>query len=565
MKVCIYSRYSTDFQDQSSITGQQRNCETLAKANGWEVVEKYSDEALSGTDDSRPGYVRMLADSESGKFNAIIVDETSRITRSPGELPRILELLEFRNQFLVDTKGFDSRDETAGMLAAIYGGMDSLELRKIKDRTHRGLRERHKAGFSAGGKTYGYSTELVDAQDASSKKTHVIVGGEAEILREIFSRYADGESTKAICNDLNRREVPSPGSKWKRTQRRCQGWVHTALAGSAKMHAGILRQEMYIGRVIWNRRKSKKVPGTSRRVFEIRPESEWEIQEHSELRIIDEVLWDRVQARLANTRKNVHKNNKRGRGRPSRYLLSGLLKCGECGANFIMTDSRAYGCSSHTNGGNHLCDNNIRVKREVAEDALLGNIRESLLGDDVIHYMQQSVRVAIREYNKQAQSDPKSVNKLLAKQRDIGKRLERIADAIESVGVSDTLRDRLRQLEQDRKSIKREIVDAKKAKPSLSALPDIIPGLFDAWREIVDSMTDLASNPHALASDVETARVRLHALLGPVVLEPRDGVLWAHPSPNAKSLVETRLSGRLHINSQILVAGAGFEPATFGL
>ena len=49
-------------------------------------------------------------------------------------------------------------------------------------------------------------------------------------------------------------------------------------------------------------------------------------------------------------------------------------------------------------------------------------------------------------------------------------------------------------------------------------------------------------------------------------MNKREGqVLWADPSPNAKSLVESRLSGRLHINSQILVAGAGFEPATFGL
>ena len=56
--------------------------------------------------------------------------------------------------------------------------------------------------------------------------------------------------------------------------------------------------------------------------------------------------------------------------------------------------------------------------------------------------------------------------------------------------------------------------------------------------------------------DIQAARRNLKALLGTVTLKPRSGVLWAHPSPNAKSLVETRLFGRLHINSQILVAGA---------
>ena len=155
MKVAIYSRFSTNAQDATSITGQVVNCEDLAAQNGWTVVKRYKDEALSGSDDTRPGYQALLADSEAGDFDGIIVDETSRLTRRPGELPRLLEYLTFRNQWLVDCKGFDSRQETAALLAAVYGGIDSLELRKIRDRTHRGLRERHKAGFSGGGKTDG--------------------------------------------------------------------------------------------------------------------------------------------------------------------------------------------------------------------------------------------------------------------------------------------------------------------------------------------------------------------------------------------------------------------------
>ena len=141
MKVAVYARFSTDKQDKTRFAGKISNCETVAKENDWRVVKCFTDEAISGTDDSRPEYKQLLADSEARKFDAIIVDETSRLTRSPGELPRLLALLEFRNQFLLDCKGFDSRHETAALLASIYGGIDSLELRKIKERTHRGLRE----------------------------------------------------------------------------------------------------------------------------------------------------------------------------------------------------------------------------------------------------------------------------------------------------------------------------------------------------------------------------------------------------------------------------------------
>ena len=76
------------------------------------------------------------------------------------------------------------------------------------------------------------------------------------------------------------------------------------------------------------------------------------------------------------------------------------------------------------------------------------------------------------------------------------------------------------------------------------------------WRELVGGIEMLAENPYTTAEDIEAARLHLHPLLGTATLKPRDGVLWALPSSNAKSLVETKLSGRLHMNSQFLVAGA---------
>ena len=127
MKVAIYARYSTDLQDKTSITGQVANCAALAKEKDWRVVEHYTDEAISGTDDSRPAYQQLLTDSEAGKFDAIIVDETSRLTRRPGELPRLLEIFEFRDQFLFDTKGFDSSQDFFPI--TLYIAPDILETR----------------------------------------------------------------------------------------------------------------------------------------------------------------------------------------------------------------------------------------------------------------------------------------------------------------------------------------------------------------------------------------------------------------------------------------------------
>ena len=554
MKVAIYARFSTDHQDVTSIAGQVANCEELAARHGWEIVARYSDEAISGIDDNRPGYQSLLTDSEGAKFEGIVVDETSRLTRGPGELPRLLELFAFRNQFLVDTKGFDSRHETASLLAAVYGGIDSLELRKIKDRTHRGLKERAKVGHSAGGRTYGYTTETINVDDPNSQKRVVIVEEQARIVHEIFERYAAGESPRSICNDLNLRGVPSPGSTWKRTKRRAKGWTMTTLVGTAKMYTGILRREQYVGELVWNRRKSKKVPGTSKRIFEIRPEAEWVRASLPELRIVDDLTWQRVQARLKEAREKSHPNTLAKRGRPSKYLLSGLMVCGECGANYVMHDKRAYGCSGHTNGGTHLCSNKVRVRRDVAETALLANIKKRLLTDELTAYVETEFRKAIREMR--TCDDRQAIQSELDQ---IQHKIEKVLDAVESVGIGDSLAHRLQTLEAEKDDAKQRLHAAQIDQDPLNALPDLVQVLMERWRDLVASFEELATNPHVKPGEIDTARGNLHALLGKVTLRPKDGVLWAHPALNAKGLTEV---SPLPIK---VVAGAGFEPATFGL
>ena len=86
-------------------------------------------------------------------------------------------------------------------------------------------------------------------------------------------------------------------------------------------------------------------------------------------------------------------------------------------------------------------------------------------------------------------------------------------------------------------------------------LPDVIPVLVQRWREMVISVESLADNPHATRQDIQAARDNLATLLGTVTLKPRDGILWAHPAPNAKGLVETRPLDGLRINSPVFGSG----------
>ena len=382
MRAATYTRFSTDKQDSNSTAAQLRNCTQLIEREGWEHVGTYSDEGITGSDNDRPDYRRLLADAEAGKLDMIVVDETSRLTRAPGELQRQLALLKFRGQFLVDCRGFDSRQTGASLIASVANYMDEQEVEKIIHRTRRGQREVVEQEFNPGGRAYGYSSEPVRTSGKRRWRI-VVVPGQAEVVREIFQRYAAGEGMKSIAEGLNARGTASPGSTWRRKQRRCRGWLGSTVRA-------ILLNERYTGKLIWNRTSWTKVPFTSRRIKVERPRSEWVIRDMPALAIVSQDTWQRVQARFAEpSRRKQAKASKVRRGRPPRYLLSGLMVCDRCGAKMIIESRGRYACSSRTNGGSSLCDNHLRVDHKIAETALLSGVQRELLSDDMVSYMQR--------------------------------------------------------------------------------------------------------------------------------------------------------------------------------
>ena len=87
--------------------------------------------------------------------------------------------------------------------------------------------------------------------------------------------------------------MPGPGGR---------PWGDTTIRGHALRGTGLLHNELYIGRLVWNRQRYIKDPTTGRRVARLNPESAWIIHEVPELRIVDDALWAAVQARLTATR-----------------------------------------------------------------------------------------------------------------------------------------------------------------------------------------------------------------------------------------------------------------------
>src|SRR5690606_4276096 len=166
---------------------------------------------------------------------------------------------------------------------------------EIARRTRRGLEGLARSGKPTGGRAYGY----ISAADSGTGQLE-IDPQQAEIVRRIFEMYADGASPRAIAERLNAEGVPSPGSSWQRTSRRKSKWLASAIWGNPARGIGILNNELYRGRLIWNRfRWVRSAADSSKRRCKLNPESEWIVRHEERLRIVSDELWQRVKQRQA--------------------------------------------------------------------------------------------------------------------------------------------------------------------------------------------------------------------------------------------------------------------------
>lgn len=161
----------------------------------------------------------------------------------------------------------------------------------------------------------------------------------------------------------------------------------------------------------------------------------------------------------------------------------------------------------------------LRIRRDIAESVLLARVKERLLSDDVVAYVQEQMRKAVDSLS----GDSDAAN-LEAEIGYLAAKIDKLIEAIESIGISDTLAERLRRLEREKRDAESRLATINVDREPLAALPDLIPSLMCTWRGLVAQMEALPDNPHARPSDIETARRHLGALLGKVEIRSKHGV-----------------------------------------
>ena len=513
MKAAIYARYSSDMQRSASIEDQSRNCMQRAAAEGWTIAATFSDAAISGSDNNRPQYQAMLMAAERGEFEVLLLDDLSRLARDSVEQERIIRRLEFKNLRIIATSdGYDSESKARKVHRGFKGLMNEIFLDDLREKTHRGLVGQHIKRFWTGGRPYGYRLrQILDPIERDPFGQPRRIGSQLElhpeqsaIVLEMFERYASGEPPRAIAADFNARGIPSPGSSWRRQVRRCRGWMGSAIYT-------ILVNDLYTGHVKWNQHRYERDPDTKIHKRRARPKSEWLSYHDDSLRIVSDELWQRCVRRRA---PNSTAKLKCG-GRP-RFLLSGIMKCGLCGASYVMKNLRDYGCAGYVEGRD--CPNHIGIRRDKAEAALLMPLYNDVLAPKRIERMAKELQAA---FMKGQNSEEAKATRAPAELQAIEERIQRLRARLQ-IGDPDLTPDELEGALAKAEEKRRSLLCA----PSVAGVSRAIAMLPSAAEEFRQQIKE------GLAGDVTAslrARVALRQLFGGQIemLPEQDGSLYA--------------------------------------
>ncbi|ARC36771.1 recombinase family protein [Paracoccus yeei] len=502
MRVAIYARYSSDNQCEASIADQFRMCRLRAEKDGWTVVEEYSDHSISGASMiQRPGIQALVLDSARGRFDLVLAEALDRISRDQEDIAGIYKRMRY-----ADVKMFTlSEGEISELHVGLKGTMNALFLKDLADKTRRGLRGRVEDGKSGGGNSYGYDVvKRFDANGEPIRGDRTINEAQAAVIRRIFADYDSGLSSRAIAMALNREGVPGPMGR---------EWGPSTIHGNRERGTGILNNELYVGRLVWNRLRYVKDPDTGRRVSRLNPESEWVTQDVLDLRIVDQALWDAVKARQGelafSTRSRPEGNPLNDRRRP-KHLFAGLVKCGCCGGGYSMISKDLLGCSTARNKG--TCNNRVNIRRDALEASILNGLRKHLMEPELF---QEFCAEFTMEVNRLRMERGANLEGWRQELKRIDRELDKIVDAILEGFPPSKLKDKAEKLEARKAELTEKLANANEPPPLLH------PNMAALYAQRI---VELSENLQHEDSRAQAAGI-LRALVDQVTLVPEDGEL----------------------------------------
>ncbi len=516
MLAAIYARQSTEQNDvadeQKSVARQVENARAFAATKGWTVADEhvYVDDGIGGAETSKLiSRQRLLgAISAAPAFRVLIMRDASRFSRRDGdeafgELKRIAQA-GVAIWFYQDGTQFEYGNFAANITGIVRAEMNAEFRRQIGRWTREAMVRKAKAGHVTGGACFGYrNIEIVGTDGRRSHVERTVEPVEAEIVRRIFRLSAEGHGTRAIAKLLN-----AEGAQAPRAQRgRSQSWAPTSVYA-------VLRRPLYRGEIVWAQTAKRDKRGQKRQ--NARPETEWIRRPAPALRIVTDDEWRAAHRQLEVARAQYLTSTggrafgRPARGNPSKYLLTNLALCGDCGgALWVRSRSHGtgrkfyYGCSVYHGRGEHVCRNGADVPMDDANEILIEALLDDVLDETMLT---EAADGALRLIQGDDTSAAARVEQLEAKIETVSREQARLVSAIAAGGDMPGLVSALRERETRRTALEmeRQAIGTPRPRQNAARIRSELLEIAHTWRRV---LTDDPSNARPIVSALLIGRV----------------------------------------------------------
>ena len=339
----------------------------IAARKEWEFAGLYADEGISGTRaDKRPEFQRMIRDCQNGKIDYIITKSVSRFARNTVECLEYIRSLKAQGiGIFFEEQNIDTLKSDSELYLVIYAGFAQSESESISKH----ITWTYRKNFEDGKVSFQYKRLLGYRKGEDGKPE--IVPEEAAIVERIFEMLLAGQPVGLIAQTLQSENIEIPGKD---------------LSFSKNMIMNILRNEKYCGDSILQ--KTVTVDCISKTRKANHGEAPMYLVENSHPAIISRDIFHRTQEELARRKALQPKSDKTSitqSGKYSKYALSEVLHCAECGSRYKRVTWNIRGkrkivwrCVSRLDYGKKYCEHSPTLDEAPLQQAILNAVNASM-------------------------------------------------------------------------------------------------------------------------------------------------------------------------------------------
>ena len=361
-RVAAYCRVSTDSDEQltSYVTQKKVYTEMIARNPEWEFAGLYADEGISGTRaDKRPQFTQMIKDCNAGKIDIIITKSVSRFARNTVECLEYVRMLKAKGiSIIFEEQNIDTMKCDSELFLVMYAGFAQSESESMS----KNITWSNRKNFADGKVVFRYS-QLLGYRKGENGEPE-IVPEEAAVVERIFQMFLAGMTLRDISAELQSENITFPDKEFMFTKRMVQN---------------ILRNEKYCGDCILQKTVTVDCITKERKINQ--GEAPMYLVENNHPPIVSREIFNRTQEEISRRNALPAKSTKTAltsSGKYSKYALTDVLICGECGSRYKRCTWARNGkkkivwrCISRLDYGTKYCTKSPTIEEEPLQRAIV--------------------------------------------------------------------------------------------------------------------------------------------------------------------------------------------------